>query len=261
MLLSRLGAGRTSRSGRRRRAGPMRPLDDLVGFFVNTLVMRTDVSGDPSSRSCWAGCGSPAWGAGASGRAVREAGGGAGPGAVPGPPPAVPGHAHGAEQRPAAGTLPGLRAAAMHGGDRGGPVRPGHEPERGPDGARQPGGLRGRLTGAADLFDAATVAHRWPVRPGAGRWPPTAAARLRRSRCWMRPSGRSWCTGWNDTAVEVPGVMLPELLAGQAAAGAGCGGGGCDGDACGYGELGARAGRLARPAGGAGGGAGAGWSR
>jgi len=114
------------------------------------------------------------------------------------------------------------------------------------DAGRQPGGLRGHLTAAADLFDEATaqvIADRFirvlaavAVGPQASRGSP--GPRSRRAVHVLRE--------WNDTAAEVPSGTLPELFEAQAARTPDAVAVTCDGVSVSYGELDGRAGRLAR---------------
>ena len=61
VLLSRLGAGRISRSGRRWRAGPMRPWMSWSGSSSTRWCCAPTCPVTRRSRSCWAGCGRRGW--------------------------------------------------------------------------------------------------------------------------------------------------------------------------------------------------------
>ena len=249
VLLSKLGAGTDIPVGTGVAGRTDEALDDLVGFFVNTLVLRTDVSGDPEFtevlgrvREFWLG-------------ALEHQD-------VPferlvddlTPDRSLARHplfqVMLTVQNNAAAViaLPGLRAAGCRPGTR----RPGStwsvslvSEARGEQAC--PGGLRGVVIGAADLFDEVTA------RVIAGRLGRVLAAvaagpgiRLREVGVLGEDERAQVVSGWNDTTAPAPAQMVPELVIAQSArtpdAVAVC----CDGAVLSYGELAARAGRLAR---------------
>ena len=224
VLLSRHGGGDdvpvgTSVAGRGDAA-----LDELIGMFLNTLVLRTDLSGDPTFAELV-------------GR-VREADLGA--------------YAHQdlpfehlvealsparslarnplyqvmltfqniPEDQQATWDLPGLRATGVQLGS-------------GTDAARfdlavtlrerrdstgAPAGIEGGIQFAADLFDRGTVAALAGRLAGVlGQVAADPGLRVSQVQLLGPAERRQIVGGWNDTAVELPGLTLGELVSAQVA--------------------------------------------
>ena len=109
-----------------------------------------------------------------------------------------------------------------------------------------PGGLRGSVTAAADLFDEDT-AQAIAVRLGRvlAAVADSPQARLHQIAV-LEPAERAQVlAGWNDTAAAVPEASVPELIAARAARAPDAVAVVCGDVHVSYGELDARAGRLA----------------
>ena len=251
VLLARLGAGTDIPVGSAVAGRTDEALDELVGFFVNTLVLRTDLTGNPSFdqllgrvRESWLGAQEhqdvPFE------RLVE----------VLAPDRSLARHPlfqvmltlqnTGTVAGREAG-LPGITATPVPAGlaQARFDLDIGVSEVTGPDG--RPGGLRGTVTAAADLFDEDT-ARAMAVRLGRVLAAVAAGpqARLHQVAVLEAAERAQLVTGWNDTAAPVPAASVPELIAAQTAA-APDAVAVISGDVhLSYGELDARAARLAQ---------------
>ncbi|MDH6108571.1 amino acid adenylation domain-containing protein [Kitasatospora sp. MAP12-15] len=248
VLLSRLGAGTDIPIGTPIAGRTDEAVDDLVGFFVNTLVLRTNLSGDPTfaqllGRVRETGLGAFAHQEVPFERLVEELA------------PARSMARHPLFQvmltfqntTRAALDLPGLETTLLPTGQLAArfDLDLTLEEAFGADGTSD--GLRGTLTFARDLFDTATaqrIAERL-VRVlesvlSAPHQPVNGIDVLE------SPERHRILTEWNDTAVEVTAGTLPELFEARVARTPDAVAVVFEGVEVSYGELNARANRLAR---------------
>ncbi len=218
VLLSRLGAGTDIPVGTGIAGRTDEALDDLVGFFVNTLVLRTDVSGEPEFTEILARVRAFWLGALdrqdvpferlvddlAADRSLARH-------------PLFQVMLTVQNNAPATAVLPGVRASAVPAGPAGArfDLDVGLAQARGEQG--QPGGLRGQLMAAADLFDEAT-AHAIADRFGRVLTAVATDPQARPGQIQVLDAAEraQLVTEWNDTAADVPPGSVAELVAARA---------------------------------------------
>jgi amino acid adenylation domain-containing protein len=255
VLLSKLGAGEDIPVGTGVAGRSDEALNDLVGFFINTLVLRTDLSGDPEFTAVLA-------------RVRRHWLGALDHQDVPferlveelAPERSLARHPlfqvmltvqnqvmlTVQNNAPAAISLPGLRAAGLPAGEPAARFDLDIGLAEARDGQGLPAGLRGTLTAAADLFDEATaraVSERFARVLAALAGSPRA--RLRRVQVLGGEERAQVLQGWNETAAVVPGGTVAELFWERAGWAPDAVAVVCGGERVSYGELAARAARLA----------------
>ncbi|MEV0570695.1 amino acid adenylation domain-containing protein [Dactylosporangium sp. NPDC050588] len=247
ILMAKLGAGTDIPVGTAVDARGDEALDGLVGSFVNTLVIRSDLSGDPAFADVLAAMRRTALAALEHAdvpfeRLVEELAPARSLARHPlfqvlltvqtGEEPVLdlPGIQAGGSAAAPAPTAAKFDLAAVVGETY--------------DAAGAPAGIAGGLTGSADLFDAGTVSaigRRWlrlleAVAADPGRRLSTVDV--------LEPAERDLVLhAWNDTATALPALLVPEMVAAQDPGAVALV---ADGAELTYGELDARANRLAR---------------
>ncbi|WP_311315048.1 non-ribosomal peptide synthetase [Streptomyces naphthomycinicus] len=247
-LLSRMGAGTDIPVGTPVAGRTDEALDDLVGFFVNTLVLRTDLSGDPTFRELV--------------ERVRERDLAAYEHQdvpfehlveVLNPARSLAAHplfqvmlAFQNNEAPSF-ELPALTTVIqqLDTGASKFDLLLNLTEQQSADG--EPAGLTGFLEFAVDLFDRGTVEG---LVERFGRLLSLVVAdpevRVGRLEVLSERERRDVLVGWNDTGVVVPWVSLPESFAARVAVDPGAVAVVFEGVELSYGELSARANRLAR---------------
>ena len=219
VLLARLGAGDDSVVGIPVAGRTDEALDDLAGFFVNTLVLRTGLAGDPSFEQLLA--------------QVRQYWLEAldhqdvpferlvevlAPQRSPARHPLFQIMLVVQNNAPAVLELPGLQATGVPAGTGTARLDVQITLAEARGSGREPAGLRGAVTVAADLFDepaARALGERFARVLAAVAADP--GARPYQVQVLDRAEREQLVTGWNDTAAAMPDATLPQLFAAQAA--------------------------------------------
>ncbi|MEV4517463.1 non-ribosomal peptide synthase/polyketide synthase, partial [Dactylosporangium sp. NPDC049525] len=248
VLMSKLGAGNDIPTGSVVAGRTDEALHDLVGFFVNTLVIRTDLAGDPTFEQVLARVRTTSLAAFAHQdvpfeRLVEELA----------PTRSLARH-------PLFQVMLTVQNNADAVLDLAGLSTEGISADRATakfdldltvsevfaaDGA--PAGLRGWVTGSADLFDAGSVAsvgRRWVRVLETVATDPSLP--LSAVSVLDEAESHRVLVQWNDTGAEVPPVLAPGLFAAQASRTPDAPAVVCDGVVMSYADLDARANRLAR---------------
>ena len=252
ILLSKLGGGEDIPAGTAVAGRTDAATEDLIGFFINTLVLRTNLSGDPSFeqlldrvREYWLGAlehqDVPFE------RLVEDLASGRSLARHPLYQVTVTvDNLTVQDTGPAALALPGLRAEWLPTDTEAARFDLSMPLAETWDGQGQPGGLRGEVLAAADLFDRATaeaIAARFTRVLAAVAGNP--ALPLHEVQVLDAAERARVVAGWNDTAAAVPDVMVPELIWARAQAIPDAVAVACAGAWLSHGELAGRAARLA----------------